>query len=216
MNLYEKYRPQTFEQVIGQDRAIKQIQRILDKEGWGGQAFWLSGASGTGKTTLGRIIGAIGADPELGVREFDSGDCLDAASLDDIDRTMCMYTWGGHSGRAYIVNEAHAVRGLVLRRLLGMLERIPKNVVWIFTTTNEGQGQLFDKQIDASPLLSRCHEIALTNQGLCKAFAAHVQRIAQAEGLDGKPLSAYESLAKDTHNNCRRMLMAVGDGRMTE
>ena len=51
MNLYEKYRPQTFEEVLGQDKAVAKIRRIIDR-GWGGQAFWISGASGTGKTTL--------------------------------------------------------------------------------------------------------------------------------------------------------------------
>jgi DNA polymerase-3 subunit gamma/tau len=60
--LYEKYRPQTFADVIGQDRAVSTIDRIIGREGWGGQAWWLSGPSGTGKTTLGRIIGAVGAD----------------------------------------------------------------------------------------------------------------------------------------------------------
>ena len=45
--LYEKYRPQTFEGVLGQDRAIRAI-RLVGKSGYGGKAFWISGPSGTG------------------------------------------------------------------------------------------------------------------------------------------------------------------------
>jgi DNA polymerase III gamma/tau subunit len=213
MNLYEKYRPQTFEQVVGQDKAVRQIQRVLDKEGWGGQAFFISGPSGTGKSTLARIIAGLGAD-EFTTEHFDSADDLTMDALNKIEDVIAMYGWGQKNGRAIIVEEAHGLRAQTIRRLLGLLERIPKHVVWIFTTTKDGFDKLFDDQMDASPLVSRCHEIALTSQGLCKAFAKHVQTIAQAEGLDGKPISAYEQLARDCRNNCRRMLQAIADGKM--
>jgi replication-associated recombination protein RarA len=213
MNLYEKYRPATFDDVIGQDKAVQTIRRITNR-GWGGQAFWISGASGTGKTTLARIIAGIGAD-EWCIEEYDSADKLDTAALDKLDIELGMYGWG-KGGRAIIVNEAHGLRALTVRRLLGLLERIPRHVVWIFTTTREGEQKLFDDQMDASPLISRCVEIRLTNQGLCKPFAARAQAIAQAEHLDGKPLAAYETLAKSCKNNMRMMLQQIAAGVMAE
>ena len=213
--LYEKYRPHTFDAVVGQDKAVTTIKRILEREGWGGQAWWLSGASGTGKTTLARIIAELGADT-FGIEEFDSADGLDVAALDQINHDQAFYGWGAKGGRAFIVNEAHGLRAQTIRRLLGLLERIPSHVVWCFTTTREGEEKLFDDQTDASPLLSRCHEIRLSNQGLCKPFAALAQKIARAENLDGKPLSAYENLAKENRNNMRRCLQAIADGRMME
>lgn len=213
MNLYEKYRPQTFDAVVGQDKAVATIRRILER-GWGGQAFWIAGASGTGKTTLARIIANTGAD-EFCVDEYDSADALDVAALDKIERDCAMFGWG-KGGRAIIVNEAHGLRALTIRRLLGMLERIPSHVVWVFTTTRDGADKLFDDQIDASPLLSRCIEIRLTNQGLCKPFAALVQTIAQAEHLDGKPIQAYETLAKACKNNMRMMLQQIAAGVMAD
>lgn len=213
MLLYEKYRPHTFDDVVGQEKAVKTIERVLQK-GWGGQAFWISGTSGTGKTTLARIIAEMGAD-EFCIDEYDSADALDVAALDKIERDIAMYGWG-KGGRAIVVNEAHGLRSLTIRRLLGMLERIPSHVVWCFTTTREGADKLFDDQIDASPLLSRCTEIRLTNQGLCKPFAAHVQQIAQAENMDGQPIEAYERLAKSCKNNMRAMLMQIAAGVMSE
>ena len=53
--LFEKYRPKTFDEVLGQDKAIHKIELLLAR-GWGGRAWWISGASGAGKTTLARII----------------------------------------------------------------------------------------------------------------------------------------------------------------
>mgnify|MGYP002685060972 CR=1 FL=1 len=51
MRWYEKYRPKTLEEVVGQENAKKQIEIAL-RSGWGGKAYWISGASGTGKTCL--------------------------------------------------------------------------------------------------------------------------------------------------------------------
>jgi DNA polymerase III subunit gamma/tau len=53
--LYEKYRPRSFDAVICQNKAVRQLKKLAES-GFGGKAFWLSGASGTGKTTLARII----------------------------------------------------------------------------------------------------------------------------------------------------------------
>jgi len=211
MYLYEKYRPHTFEQVQGQSKAVAKIKHIL-MAGWGGRAWWISGASGTGKTTLGRIIASQGAD-DFFVQEYDSADSITVGELDDIERTMHLMAWG-RGGRVWIINEAHGLRRQVIRRLLGLLEHIPQHCVFIFTTTKEGEEGLFEDQIDASPLLSRCTCISLTNQGLAKTFANHCRRIAEKENLNGRPVDQYIRLAQSTHNNCRAMLMAIESGEM--
>ena len=48
MNLYEKYRPKQWDDVIGQDKIVAQIQQ-LRRRGLAGRAYWISGQSGTGK-----------------------------------------------------------------------------------------------------------------------------------------------------------------------
>lgn len=209
--LFEKYRPTDFEEVLGQDKAVKKIQLLLQR-GYGGRAWWLSGASGTGKTTLARLIAKHGAD-DFYITEYDSADAMSTSELDRLEQDMC-YSAPGKGGRAFIINEAHGLRKPIIRRLLGILERIPGHVCFIFTTTKTGESSLFDDQIDAHPLLSRCAKIELTNQGLAKPFAEHCRQIAIQEGLDGRPIQSYIKLAQNCKNNCRKMLMAVETGEM--
>lgn len=213
MTLSEKYRPSTFDDVLGQDKAVKKIQVLLARN-WGGRSWWISGASGTGKTTIAQIIAAQGADG-LYIREYDSADQLSISEVDQIEKDMHYYA-PGKGGRAYIVNEAHGLRKAVIRRLLGLLERLPGHVCIVFTTTKQGESKLFEDQIDANPLLSRCAKIELTNQGLAKVFAEHCRQIATREDLNGKPMQSYVRLAQNCKNNCRQMLMTIESGDMLE
>ena len=209
--LFDKYRPSRFDEVLGQDKAVKTAKTLLSRS-WGGRAWWISGASGTGKTTIARIIAAQGAD-EFYTQEFDSADQLSVSEIDKIERDM-HYFAPGKGGRAYIINEAHGLRTAIIRRLLGLLERIPNHVCIIFTTTKLGESKLFDDQIDANPLLSRCIKIELTNQGLASVFAEHCRQIATKENLNGKPVESYVKLAQKCKNNCRMMLQEIESGYM--
>lgn len=207
--LYERYRPTSLGDVIGQAKAVKRIETVGNP---GGQAFWISGISGGGKTTLARIIAGLVADRHW-VIEYDSADQFRQAELEEWSQLMYQYG-GGRGGRALIINEAHGLRAPIIRQLLGVLERLPDHVCIIFTTTRDGQDSLFDDQIDAHPLLSRCVILELTSQGLATAAAPMLKAGAESEGLDGQPPAQYIRLMHRCHNNIREAWNEIQAGAM--
>ena len=76
MQLYEQYRPRSWAEVIAQEKAVIKAQTTL-KRGCGARSWWISGKSGTGKTTLAQLIAAEGADPFFTL-EIDASDLTPA------------------------------------------------------------------------------------------------------------------------------------------
>ena len=212
MQLCEQYRPRTLDEIIGQDKIVAKVRKIA-KRGLAGRAYWISGASGTGKTSIARIIAGEVAT-EFFTRELDAC-ALTVSDLVDIEREFSFLGWGDKQGKAFIINEAHGLRRPVVKQLLVMLERLAPHVVVIFTTTTEGQSDFEDSLgADGPALISRCALLELTRRDLAKAFADHAKRIAEREGLDGAAPEKYLKLVQAKFNNLRAVLQAIETGEM--
>ena len=210
LSLTEKHRPRTWAEVVGQEKIVTRLQGMLKRTGLAGRAYFLAGGSGQGKTTIARLISAEVAD-EFMIREVDAS-ALTVAELRELERESQVSGWGAKTGRAYIINECHALRKDVIRQLLVTLERIPSHVCWVFTTTNDNEEALFEDCLDASPLLSRCVELRLARRNLAEAFAKRAKEIAEAKGLDGRALKDYVRLASEKMQKPRALRGFLSSG----
>jgi len=127
-----KYRPTTFDKIVGQDAVCKSIQRALDKKR--GRSFLLSGPSGVGKTSIGRLIAR-----KVGCTSFDLIE-VDGATTTGIDAMRELtshlhYQSTGSAARVVIVDECHALSSQAVKSTLKILEEPPANVYWVLCTT---------------------------------------------------------------------------------
>src|ERR1035437_4444632 len=131
--LYRKYRPHTFDDVIGQDHIVKAIDGAI-RGGKVAHAYLLCGPRGTGKTTIARIIAR-----ELGTSVSDIYE-MDAASnrgIDDIReindnvRTLPFDS----KYKIYILDEVHMFTKEAWNALLKTIEEPPEHVIFILATT---------------------------------------------------------------------------------
>ena len=210
MQLHEQFRPKRWDDVVGQDKAIEQINQ-LRKRDLGGRAYFISGQSDTGKTTIAKLLAAEIAN-EFCTVEIDAS-IATPARLTIIEQELNLYGWGG-KGRAYLINEAHGLSRPSIRQLLVLLERLPSHVIFVFTTTNEGVEGLFEEKIDAHPLLSRCQEIKPARRNLSEPFARRARDVPIASGLNGQPQSEYDKLVRKHKNNLRAVLQEIESGTM--
>jgi DNA polymerase III gamma/tau subunit len=179
MQLHEQYRPTAWADVIGQTKAVERIDRLRPR-GLGGRAYWITGQSGTGKTTMARLLAVEIADPG-NVVELDAGRCS-VNMVHEIDRSMRSLAIGDKSGRAWIVNEAHLLTARVIGEFLTLLERLPAHVALIFTTTVDGEEALFEDVADTCPFLSRCIAVSLSRRAWPKRSPSGPSRSRRPKG----------------------------------
>ncbi|GMU21865.1 MAG: hypothetical protein AMXMBFR13_19530 [Phycisphaerae bacterium] len=172
--LAEKYRPQSFAEVIGQERVIAALRYYLDQQaGRSGLAFLLTGPSGSGKTTLAECAAEYWGIPPAGRHKIESATC-DASTLNQLASDIYVYGPGRAGRKLYVIDEIHTVTGRAADRLLSLLESLPSHVLLIGTTT---QADWTD-----GILLSRWVRFGLQKVS-SGAVAAHLEHVAREEGL---------------------------------
>ena len=210
MQLYEKYRPQSLSQFIGQPKLIKRLERLTARDGWDRDALWLEGPSGVGKTTLAWILARRVAH-DLFIDELDGHKC-GVEAVRELESTLMLSA--GDRRRVVIVNESHSMTRQAVQAWLTLLERLPKHTLCIFTTTENLSDGLFGSF--SSPFASRCKLFSLSNQGLAQLFAERAREIAKAQGVDGKAAPAYLRLVQECRNNMRQVLQKIDAGEMID
>ena len=214
-SFYERNCPRSLTDVCGHSKTMRKILTINKTMGLAGQAFWFVGESGTGKTTIARIIANLVADPVM-ITEIDAQDVTMDLLRSWQDSAHMKPIFG--DSYAYIINEAHGLSAKTVSRLQTILEdpHVQKNTTWLFTTTNKGQRSLFDSKMDASPFLSRCIPLPLElDEETVMAMSKRLKSIADAEELDGGfAVADYQQLLIDCQFNMRQALQRIASGDM--
>ena len=192
--LYRKYRPQTFDDVLGQTAVTQTIKTQL-VSGKMSHAYLFTGSRGTGKTTCARILAkAVNClNPQDGnpcncctaCRTIDSGACMDvleidAASNNGVDnvrelRDDAIYTPSQVKMRVYIIDEVHMLSISAFNALLKIIEEPPEHLLFILATTEL-------HKVPAT-ILSRCQRFSFRRISQ-EDIAARLQYVAYQENID--------------------------------
>ena len=211
--LYRKYRPQTFDDVLGQ-MAVTQTLKTQLQTGKLGHAYLFTGSRGTGKTTCARILAkAVNClHPEDGnpcnvcaaCRSIDSGSCMDvleidAASNNGVDnvrdlRDDAVYTPSEVKMRVYIIDEVHMLSLSAFNALLKIIEEPPEHLLFILATTE-------------------LHKVPATILSRCQRFS--FRRISQEDIAARLQYVAYQE-AIDLDDGAARVLARLADGAMRD
>ena len=192
--LYRKYRPQTFDDVVGQ-MSVTQTLKTQLVNGRLSHAYLFTGSRGTGKTSCAKILAkAVNCqNPQDGnpcnccdaCRAIDAGSCMDvleidAASNNGVDnvrdlRDDAVYTPSQVKMRVYIIDEVHMLSISAFNALLKIIEEPPEHLLFVLATTEL-------HKVPAT-ILSRCQRFSFRRISQ-EDIAARLQYVAYQENID--------------------------------
>ena len=172
MSLYRKYRPQSFEDVVGQDHIVDVLKESV-KKGSISHAYLFCGSRGTGKTSIARIFAKALGTTSNDLYEIDAAS---NTSVDDIrELSEAVYTVPLESTyKVYILDEVHMLSKSAFNAFLKTLEEPPRHVIFILATTET------DKLPET--IVSRC-EVYNFKKPTTDILKKRIQYVAEKEGV---------------------------------
>lgn len=209
--LYRVWRPQNFEDVVGQSHITRTLQNAITQEKFS-HAYLFSGPRGTGKTSAAKIFAKTincrqapvaepcnACDACKGIQDGSISDVMeiDAASNNGVEqirdiRDKVKYAPSSVPYKVYIIDEVHMLSMGAFNALLKTLEEPPKHVVFILATTEPhkipltiiSRCQRFDfKRITANDIVSRMETIIETEKIMVTKEALHAVALAAEGGM---------------------------------
>lgn len=229
--LYRKYRPSTFEDVVGQEHIERTLKNALEQEKVS-HAYLFCGPRGTGKTTMARILAkallcekaptidpdgtceeclAIAAGTHPDVYELDAASRTGVENVREeiINRVHYAPTHGSY--KIYIIDEVHMLSTAAFNALLKTLEEPPSHVVFILCTT--------DPQKVPDTIHSRCQRFDFHRLSVDE-ITARLGAVCVQEGVEFEP-EALELISHQAEGGMRNaltsleQLAAFGEGHVT-
>ncbi|PZC40228.1 MAG: DNA polymerase-3 subunit gamma/tau, partial [Chloroflexi bacterium] len=230
--LYRKWRPQKFDDLVGQKPIVKTLQNSISTNQIS-HAYLFSGPRGTGKTTAGRIFAAtVNCKNENNdcVDSFFDGSAmslieLDAASNRGIDEIRNLkeniaYMVGTNQYKVYLIDEVHMLTDAAFNALLKTLEEPPSHVIFILATTEPhkipatvlSRCQRYDfKKINNADASLRLIEIAKAESILITDEAiAFIARLSTGSLRDSINMLEQVSILIDDEINIENIMPALG------
>jgi DNA polymerase III subunit gamma/tau len=212
--LYRKYRPQGFDEVVGQEAVVRTLRNAIEHDQVR-QAYLFAGPRGTGKTSMARILAKAlncaatpGPTPSpdetcpvcLAIANGTSLDVveMDAASqrgIDDIreirERVVLQPVEGRY--KVYILDEAHQLTDAAWQALLKLIEEPPPHLLFVFCTT--------ELQKVIATVRSRCQTFVFQRPRLAEVVTL-LRRVADGEGIQVQD-SALSLIARAARGSFR-------------
>ena len=170
MELYNKYRPTTPEEILGNDIAVKSIQKELEA---GTHVFLFTGNGGCGKTTSARVFAKVLGATELSIHELNSAENRGIDTVREISEQL-RYPPLDDSKLVYILDEMHQQTSASQNALLKILENCPEYCYFFLATTNP------EKLVQ--PLKTRCSIVNFKPLDHNTMFML-LRRVAHKEGI---------------------------------